>query len=1205
MKFFKINRYKKIKLIFKGHSIFKNGVYKSKVLLDDLCKKYPKDALRYKKIFFSIYKDSASKEALIVAEDVLQEEMDAPFVKVVAARYRRIGNLERSEELLLSIGERGYVISDITRKSLLSVLEGCNEEEIEERVEELIIDFPNRESKIYELIFSIYKDSNSELAVKYGMRYFELNPFDLKFISILEKRVKELGLTKELDKIAENRKTFSYFKKLKQGTLFTNEKLDKNLLTEQLKTISKKMPDAYIDEYTRAVTQEFPLESDTIYEVAFAVLKNSHEVIALKYGETYLENNKDDSKFEKILKRRILKFNLGKNRNRYISNSEKEGFSNDVTKESISLLLEDANEEEIEERVEELIIDFPNRESKIYELIFSIYKDSNSELAVKYGMRYFELNPFDLKFISILEKRVKELGLTKELDKIAENRKTFSYFKKLKQGTLFTNEKLDKNLLTEQLKTISKKMPDAYIDEYTRAVTQEFPLESDTIYEVAFAVLKNSHEVIALKYGETYLKKNKKDSKFGRILKKRLFSFNFNNREDSKRNENQYISKLSKNRLFLSKNLDLKKFKSELLLLSNSFSEESVKTVVHFVFSRFPKQQDKISEIIFSVLKDTHIYLAIEYGKKHIELTPNNSKFARVLVNRMERVNLLEDMLVVSKEVLKYEDDSVLRHIVFKAEMQLEVAILEELYANQEFEKIEEKIVYFEKEYVKSKSLLYRLLHDFYSRKDYRKSEEYALKSLEIKENEFLRKNLYDLHIYYGSISRALAVIPENVEDNTLRVKKQNGSSLAYLLKNGFDLPIEDCSEEYTPIKNRVFYLLHNRLPYNSGGYATRSHGLLTNVASFGWEMNGVSRLGYPWDKMPKIESQEIDIIDDIKYHRLLKDKIGLGKLPMKDYLEEYAKELLKKIQEERPEIIHSASNHINGLVGNYVAKSVGIKSVYEVRGLWEITRISRQPEWKNTEYYELMANLEAEAAKGADVVLTLTEALKDEMISRGVDANKIEILPNGVTSNRFQPLSRDIELEQDLELKDKVVIGYIGSVVAYEGLEYLVDAVEVLINKGITNIAVLIVGDGAVLENIKSRVDIKELNSYFIFTGRVPHEEVEKYYSLVDITPFPRKGQPVCEMVSPLKPFEAMAMEKAVISSNVAALEEIVKDGYNGILFQKDSVEDLADKLEILINDKELRVKLGKQSREWVIEQRDWRVISKKLHRVYNELIN
>ncbi len=130
-------------------------------------------------------------------------------------------------------------------------------------------------------------------------------------------------------------------------------------------------------------------------------------------------------------------------------------------------------------------------------------------------------------------------------------------------------------------------------------------------------------------------------------------------------------------------------------------------------------------------------------------------------------------------------------------------------------------------------------------------------------------------------------------------------------------------------------------------------------------------------------------------------------------------------------------------------------------------------------------------------------------------------------------------------------------------------------------------------------------MKKYFIFTGRIPHEDVEEYYSLVDITPFPRKGQPVCEMVSPLKPFEAMAMEKAVISSNVAALAEIVTDGYNGLLFEKDNAEDLALKLERLINDKKLRLKLGKQARKWVLEYRDWKVISKTLSDVYNKIGN
>jgi glycosyltransferase involved in cell wall biosynthesis len=250
------------------------------------------------------------------------------------------------------------------------------------------------------------------------------------------------------------------------------------------------------------------------------------------------------------------------------------------------------------------------------------------------------------------------------------------------------------------------------------------------------------------------------------------------------------------------------------------------------------------------------------------------------------------------------------------------------------------------------------------------------------------------------------------------------------------------------------------------------------------------------------------------------------------------------------------------------------------------------------------MVRLEAQAAKEADVVLTLTEALKAEMVARGVDEKKIHILPNGVTSARFSPQKRDAALEASLGLEGDVVIGYIGSVVAYEGLELLVDAVDLLRMRGVENFKVLIVGDGAVLDEIKERVTLKALESYFIFTGRVPHEEVECYYSLVDITPFPRKGQPVCEMVSPLKPFEAMAMEKAVLSSNVAALAEIVQDGYNGLLFEKDNIEDLALKLEMLIADADLRKKLGKEARKWVKQERDWKILSSTLDRIYGTLI-
>ena len=127
--------------------------------------------------------------------------------------------------------------------------------------------------------------------------------------------------------------------------------------------------------------------------------------------------------------------------------------------------------------------------------------------------------------------------------------------------------------------------------------------------------------------------------------------------------------------------------------------------------------------------------------------------------------------------------------------------------------------------------------------------------------------------------------------------------------------------------------------------------------------------------------------------------------------------------------------------------------------------------------------------------------------------------------------------------------------------------------------------------------------SKHFIFTGRVPHEEVESYYSLIDIAPFPRLSLPVTEMVSPLKPFEAMAMEKLVIASDVAALEEIVNHEVTGLLFKKDDVNSLTDTLELGITDSRLRNKLGKQAREWVKAERDWPILAKRITDLYESL--
>jgi len=445
----------------------------------------------------------------------------------------------------------------------------------------------------------------------------------------------------------------------------------------------------------------------------------------------------------------------------------------------------------------------------------------------------------------------------------------------------------------------------------------------------------------------------------------------------------------------------------------------------------------------------------------------------------------------------------------------------------------------------------------------------------------------------------------KNKKDSARRVNDE-----IKLLENGVVMPKPHAKPSYTP-SNNVLYLLHNRLPYNSGGYATRTHGLLTGIASNSdFTMHGVSRPGYPSDhakhisKPLPVEIPRIDIVDGIEYFAL-EQNVRRSSLTTTEYIEKYAQEVEVLAKEKKASIIHAAANFPNGLAASLAARRLGIKSVYEVRGLWEITRLSRQEGWDETDQFRFMAKMEAEACKAADAVITITEALKDLMVSRGVDANKITVAPNCVHTELFSPLEKDQKLAVELGVEPSdVVIGYIGSIVNYEGLDDLVSALSLLVNEGVINFKFLLVGDGAVLDELKEQVNLLNLQDYVIFTGRVPHEEVQRYYSLVDITPFPRKPFLVCETVSPLKPFEAMASQKAVIVSSCAALTEIIIDGYNGLVFEKGNIYSFKEVIKKLIDNKDLRNTLSENGRYWVVKERDWKTSSVKIKEVYERLV-
>lgn len=424
----------------------------------------------------------------------------------------------------------------------------------------------------------------------------------------------------------------------------------------------------------------------------------------------------------------------------------------------------------------------------------------------------------------------------------------------------------------------------------------------------------------------------------------------------------------------------------------------------------------------------------------------------------------------------------------------------------------------------------------------------------------------------------------------------------------------EPSARTVEPVHGRLCYVLHNSLPHSSGGYATRSHGLASALVEAGWDVVAITRPGFPFDVTTDLSIEDVkpeDQVDRVRYIRLFKPS-RRGYSPTQ-YISLAAEVIETELRRQRPEIVVAASNHLTGLPTLIAARRLGIPFFYEVRGLWEITRLSREPEFEKNINYWLQRELEAAVATKADGVFTLTEAMREELCTRGVPRQQITLLPNSCDATKFTPQKKDPDLQLKLDLPENVpIIGYIGTFVNYEGLDDLAKAAGILKHRGLEFRLLLVgnedasgIGRGEITQLIEERARRDGFFDWLIMPGRIPHDHVPRYYSLIDITPFPRKPLPVCEMVSPIKPLEALAMGKAVLVSNVQALSEIIRDGETGLQFRKGDVSDLADKLHSLLLDPPLRERLGREGRRWVQEERSWSAAAQRMQNVMRSCIS
>ena len=415
-------------------------------------------------------------------------------------------------------------------------------------------------------------------------------------------------------------------------------------------------------------------------------------------------------------------------------------------------------------------------------------------------------------------------------------------------------------------------------------------------------------------------------------------------------------------------------------------------------------------------------------------------------------------------------------------------------------------------------------------------------------------------------------------------------------LKGGWKLPPRQPNPGLMARRQHVLYCLHQSVPHATNGYSTRSHGVAVGLLQAGFKVRATTRPGFPWDAGIKGIGKG--------YHEAEVEGVtyaacagwNLNNTPLDYYLAEAADHYVREAQTSGAELIAAASNHITALPALMAARRLGLPFVYEVRGLWEVTQASTQPEWAGSERYQLMRELEQQAALEADLLITLTDELADELASWGVPRERIEVVPNAVNAERFQPMAADAVIAKKLKLKPGVpVIGYAGSAVAYEGLELLMEAMATLKKNG-QPFTFVLVGDGKVIDTVKAKAKELRIEEECRFTGRVPFDQVPRYLSCMDILPIPRLSSAVTEMVSALKPLEAMAMGKALVLSDVSPHTTMAgPKGERARLFTKDSAQALSEALQTLIDSPEERARLGQAARAWIEQERTWNHVTRR----------
>ncbi len=399
----------------------------------------------------------------------------------------------------------------------------------------------------------------------------------------------------------------------------------------------------------------------------------------------------------------------------------------------------------------------------------------------------------------------------------------------------------------------------------------------------------------------------------------------------------------------------------------------------------------------------------------------------------------------------------------------------------------------------------------------------------------------------------------------------------------------------------KILHILDHSIPLHSG-YTFRTKAILEQQQQMGIITCHLTSAKHT-ATCPSHET-----VDGLVFYRTPKATGVMARLPVfKQWqiLQGLTLRLDEVVRHTQPDLLHAHSPVLNGLAALAIARRYGLPLVYECRAFWEDAAVDHGTTSENSLRYRLGRLLETWVFKKADAVTTLCEGLRADIMARGIPEKKITVIANAVDTKKFSfGEAADASLRTQLELEGCTVLGFIGSFYAYEGLLLLLEALPNII-AGHPQTRLLLVGGGPQETEIKQKIAALGLKKQVVLVGRVPHDQIQAYYNQVDIFVYPRLSMRLTELVTPLKPLEAMAQGRLVVASDVGGHRELIADGHNGRLFRAGNATDLADTVLTLLANPAQWPALRRAGRQFVEQERNWANSVGRYQGIYNQLLN